>query len=52
MTLDTPKPARVGQSHTPADAAPPVPLAGTGPDHPGDWIQVERHFRDGHTETW
>lgn len=23
-----------------------------GPDRPGDWIAVERHFRDGHTTTW
>jgi len=23
-----------------------------GPDDPGAWVPVERHFRDGHTETW
>lgn len=42
--------APADQPHTPIDAA--RALAGTGPDHPGDWQPVERHFRDGHTETW
>ena len=23
-----------------------------GPEQPGEWIPVERHFRDGHTATW
>ena len=23
-----------------------------GPERPGDWIPVERHFRDGHTTIW
>ncbi|MFC5150031.1 transposase [Streptomyces aureoversilis] len=42
--------SRADQPHTPIDAA--RALAGTGPDHPGDWMPVERHFRDGHTQTW
>ncbi|MFQ6198650.1 hypothetical protein [Streptomyces sp. NPDC000405] len=42
--------ARADEPHTPVDAA--RALTGTGPDHPGDWVPVERHFRDGHTETW
>nr|WP_151477625.1 transposase [Streptomyces albicerus] len=42
--------ARADQPHTPIDAA--RALTGTDPDHPGDWTPVERHFRDGHTETW
>jgi SRSO17 transposase len=23
-----------------------------GPEHPGAWVRVVRHFRDGHTEDW
>jgi hypothetical protein len=23
-----------------------------GPDDPGEWVELERHFRDGHAETW
>ncbi|WP_234347943.1 IS701 family transposase [Streptomyces rimosus] len=42
--------ARADEPHTPVDAA--RALTGTGPDHPGDSTPVERHFRDGHTETW
>nr|WP_236655673.1 transposase [Streptacidiphilus carbonis] len=42
--------ARADQPHTPIDAA--HALTWTDPDHPGDWTPVERHFRDGHTETW
>ncbi|QCX82688.1 hypothetical protein C9F11_46770 (plasmid) [Streptomyces sp. YIM 121038] len=38
------------QPHTPVDAA--SALAWHDPEHPGDWTPVERHFRDGHTETW
>ncbi|MEU0120386.1 hypothetical protein ABZ114_01605 [Streptomyces albidoflavus] len=41
---------RAEQPHTPIDAA--RALVGTDPGHPGDWRPVERHFRDGHTETW
>jgi hypothetical protein len=42
--------ARVDQPHTPIDAA--RALAGTDPDHPGDWRPVKRRFRNGRTETW
>ncbi|MBG0824932.1 transposase [Planomonospora sp. ID91781] len=42
--------APAGAAHTPIDAA--CCLAWDGPDAPGDWTRVERHFRDGHTETW
>ncbi|WTP47948.1 transposase [Streptomyces tauricus] len=42
--------ARTDEPHTPLDAA--HALDGTDPEHPGDWTPVERHFRDGHTETW
>src|SRR5690348_526746 len=37
-------------AHTPVDAA--RELAWGGPEDPGDWQQVTRAFRDGHTETW
>jgi hypothetical protein len=23
-----------------------------GPDDPGEWVELQRHFRDGHTEAW
>jgi hypothetical protein len=36
--------------HTPPEAARRVPW--TSPEEPGGWTQVERHFRDGHTEDW
>jgi hypothetical protein len=36
--------------HTPPDAAREVPW--TSPEEPGGWTEVERRFRDGHTETW
>ncbi|MEI5102968.1 IS701 family transposase [Streptomyces sp. PmtG] len=42
--------ARADEPHTPIDAA--RALAGSDPDHPGDWSPIERHYRDGHTETW
>jgi len=42
--------AREMDPHTPVDAA--QALAWGGPDDPGDWTAVERHFRDGHTECW
>ncbi|WP_184927064.1 IS701 family transposase [Streptomyces spectabilis] len=38
------------EPHTPIDAA--HALAWCDAEHPGDWTPVERHFRDGHTETW
>lgn len=36
--------------YTPKDAA--RILTWNGPDHPGDWIRVDRTFHDGHTECW
>jgi hypothetical protein len=42
--------ARHGEAHTPVDAA--RALAGTSPEEPGDWVEVTRVFRDGHTRTW
>jgi hypothetical protein len=42
--------APASQPHTPIDAA--HVLTWKNADHPGDWTPVERHFRDGHTETW
>jgi SRSO17 transposase len=38
------------EAHTPKEAA--QELAWNGPDEPGEWVAVERRFRDGHTETW
>jgi SRSO17 transposase len=37
-------------AYTPRDAARAV--AGTGPDDPGDWVEVKRTFRDGSSERW
>ena len=42
--------APVDQPHTPVEAA--RALAWRDAKRPGDWTPVERHFRDGHTETW
>jgi SRSO17 transposase len=42
--------ALADQPHTPIDAA--HTLTWRDARHPGDWTFVERHFRDGHTETW
>jgi SRSO17 transposase len=36
--------------HNPQEALPL--LCWNGPEDPGDWTKVVRHFRDGHTETW
>jgi DDE superfamily endonuclease len=36
--------------HTPQEAA--RQLAWTSPEQPGDWTPIQRHCRDGHTETW
>ena len=41
-------PAEAG--HTPQEAA--EELAWSGPEAPGQWHSVVRHFRDGHPETW
>ena len=38
------------ETHPPQEAA--RQLAWGGPQEPGDWTQVTRRFRDGHTETW
>jgi hypothetical protein len=37
-------------AHTPEEAAREVPW--TSAEEPGGWTAVERHFRDGHSETW
>jgi SRSO17 transposase len=42
--------APIEEAHTPAEAA--TELAWRGPDDSGDWTRIERHFRDGQTETW
>lgn len=42
--------APVGQPHTPIEAAHALALKDVG--RPGDTTPVERHFRDGHTQTW
>jgi hypothetical protein len=42
--------ALADQPHTPIDAA--RALAWQDAGDPGDWTAVERHFRDGHSETW
>lgn len=36
--------------HTPEEAA--CKLHWDGPEAPGDWTKVVRHFRDGHEEVW
>ena len=36
--------------HCPAEAV--EGLRWGGPEEPGDWTPIERHFRDGHTELW
>jgi SRSO17 transposase len=38
------------QAHSPREAA--AKLAWRGPERPGDWTQVPRRFRDGHSERW
>jgi len=38
------------EAYTPVDAARALPW--NGPEDPGCWIAVTRHFRDGHTSTW
>ncbi|MFI1708282.1 IS701 family transposase [Streptomyces griseoruber] len=42
--------ARADQPHTPIEAA--HALTWRDARHPGGWTPVERHFRDGHSETW
>jgi hypothetical protein len=42
--------APIDQPHTALEAA--AALAWGGPTNPGDWTPIERHFRDGHAETW
>jgi SRSO17 transposase len=37
-------------AHTPSEAA--EDLSWDGPEAPGEWQPVVRHFRDGHEETW
>lgn len=36
--------------HSPQEAV--EGLRWDGPEEPGDWTKVIRHFRDGHEETW
>jgi len=40
----------VGDIGSPQEAA--LVAAWTGPSQPGDWVGVERSFRDGHREQW
>ena len=42
--------AMADQGHTPEEAA--QRLRWRSPAQPGDWTPVQRHFRDGHTQTW
>jgi hypothetical protein len=42
--------APIDDPHTPEEAA--RRLRWADPDNPGDWTPIERHFRDGHRETW
>jgi SRSO17 transposase len=42
--------APADQAHTPTEAA--AELGWRGPRRPGRWRRIQRHFRDGHTETW
>ncbi|WP_260613510.1 transposase [Streptomyces sp. WAC05858] len=42
--------APADQPHTPIEAA--RALTWHDAKRPGDWTPVERHFRDGYTETW
>ena len=42
--------AREWEPHPPVDAA--HLLSWDGPEDPGAWTAVDRHFRDGHTERW
>ena len=42
--------APADQAHTPIEAA--AELGWQGSSKPGQWRQVTRRFRDGHTETW
>ena len=42
--------APADQAHTPVEAA--TELGWQGSSKPGQWRQVTRRFRDGHTETW
>jgi len=37
-------------AHTPVEAA--GELGWRSPNRPGPWRRIQRHFRDGHTETW
>ena len=42
--------APAAAAHTPVEAA--QALRWDGPEAPGDWTRVVRHFRDGHDEVW
>jgi hypothetical protein len=42
--------APADHAHTPVEAA--RDLGWRSPNRPGRWRRIQRHFRDGHTETW
>jgi SRSO17 transposase len=43
---------RVGEIGSPWEAALAASEAWEDERHPGDWVKVVRHFRDGHEEAW
>jgi SRSO17 transposase len=43
---------RVGEIGSPWEAALAASEAWKDERHPGDWVKVVRHFRDGHEEVW
>jgi DDE superfamily endonuclease len=43
---------RIGEIGSPWEAAVAAGQAWEGERHPGDWVKVMRHFRDGHEEEW
>src|SRR5215210_4374312 len=42
----------VGEIGSPYEAAVAAGQSWEGERHPGDWVKVMRHFRDGHEEVW
>ncbi len=43
---------KVGEIGSPWEAAVEAGQAWEDEHHPGDWVKVRRHFRDGHEEEW